>query len=183
MLSPGWKGIAQVKTVLRRLPAAGAVPLFVFDAGYSAAALTDGRAHIPVRLPTGSVFYQDATSCPGKNGRPARQGPEAHCLEPEALPAAAEGRGSRGRKKPLPPAPEPDETLVLPGTPLYGTVLAEAWHGVHSQLHGDRGWFAGRGTLPVLRNPAPRHRRPAVRQPRPAPPDAALARRPRPALA
>jgi hypothetical protein len=147
--------VSQVKSVLRRLPAGGAVPLFVFDAGYSAAALTDGLAgcpaHVLVRLPAGSVFYQDAPSWPGKYGRPARRGPEVHCLEPGALAAASEGRGSRGRKKPLPPAPEPDETLVLPDTPLYGTVRAEAWHGVHPQLHGDRGWFAGRGKLPVLR--------------------------------
>jgi hypothetical protein len=148
--------IAQVKAVLRRLPASGAaVPLFVFDAGYSAAALADGLAgcpaHILVRLPAGSVFYQDATAWPGKNGRPARRGPEVHCLEPEALAAAAGGRGSRGRKKPLPPAPEPDEALLLPDTPLYGTVRAEAWHDVHPQVHGDRGWFAGRDKLPILR--------------------------------
>jgi len=147
--------IAQVKSVLRRMPGTGAVPLFVFDAGYSAAALTDGLAgcpaHILVRLPAGSVFYQDAPAWPGKNGRPARRGPEVHCLEPEAIAAAAEGRGSRGRKKPLPPAPEPDETLVLPDTPHYGTVRAEAWHDVHPQVHGDRGWLAGRDKLPVLR--------------------------------
>jgi hypothetical protein len=151
--------IAQVKNVLRRLHGAGhasrAVPLFVFDAGYSAAALTDGLAgcpaHVLVRLPAGSVFYQDATAWPGRNGRPAHRGPEVHCLEPEALVAAAEGRGSRGRKKPLPPAPGPDEELTLPDTPLYGTVRAEAWHDVHPQVHGDRGWFAGRDKLPVLR--------------------------------
>jgi hypothetical protein len=147
--------VAQVKAVLRRLPATAAAPLFVFDAGYSAAALTDGLAgcpaHVLVRLPAGSVLYQDAITWNGKNGRPARRGPEVHCLEPEALAAAAGGRGSRGRKKPLPPAPEPDETLVLPDTPFYGTVRAEAWHGVHPQVHGDRGWFAGRDELPVLR--------------------------------
>ena len=151
--------IAQVKSVLRRLHAgghaSGAAPLFIFDAGYSAAALTDGLAgcpaHILVRLPAGSVLYQDAVTWPGRNGRPARRGPQVHCLEPEALAAAAEGHGSRGRKKPLPPAPEPDETLLLPDTPLYGTVRAEAWHGVHPQVHGDRGWFAGRDKLPVLR--------------------------------
>ena len=147
--------VAQVKSVLRRLPASGAVPLFVFDAGYSAAALTDGLAgcpaHVLVRLPAGSVFYQDAPAWPGKNGRPAHRGPEVHCLEPGALAAAAEGRGSRGRKKPLPPAPEPDEELALLNTPLYGTVRAEAWHDVHPQVHGDRGWFAGREKLPVLR--------------------------------
>src|SRR6266567_3737973 len=56
-----------------------------------------------------------------------------------------------GRKKPLPPNPEPGETLTLPDTPLYGTVRAEAWHGVHPLIHGDRGWFAGRTHLPVLR--------------------------------
>jgi hypothetical protein len=34
----------------------------------------------------------------------------------------------------------------------YGTVRVDAWRGVHPQVHGDRGWFAGRdGTLPVLR--------------------------------
>ena len=151
--------VAQVKSVLRRLHAAGhvggAAPLFVFDAGYSAAALTDGLAgcpaHVLVRLPAGSVFYQDAVTWPGKNGRPARRGPEVHCLEQAELAAAAEGRGPKGRKKPLPPTPEPDEALILPGTPLYGTVRAEAWHDVHPQVHGDRGWFAGREKLPVLR--------------------------------
>jgi hypothetical protein len=152
--------IAQVKNVLRRLHAAGhtgaGAPLFIFDAGYSAAALTDGLlgcpAHILVRLPAGSVFFHDALRWPGKNGRPGHRGPEIHCLEPAGFAAAAAGKGPRGRKKPLPPNPEPDETLTLPDTPLYGTVRAEAWRDAHPQLHGDRGWFAGRGQdLPVLR--------------------------------
>ena len=72
-----------------------------------------------------------------------------HCLE-QADFAAAAGNGPRGRKKPLPPNPEPDETLVLPDTPLYGSVRAEAWHDVHPLIHGDRGWLAGRENLPVL---------------------------------
>ena len=72
-----------------------------------------------------------------------------HCLEPADFTADA-GSGPRGRKKPLPPNPEPDEALVLPDTPLYGTVRAEAWHRVHPLIHGDRGWFAGRENLPVL---------------------------------
>ena len=151
--------ITQVKAVLRRLRASGgtarAVPLFIFDAGYSAAALTDGLAgwpaHILVRLAAGSVFYCDAVTWPGKNGRPAHRGPEVHCLEQEDFQAAAAGHGPRGRTRPLPPNPEPDQTLILPGTPLYGTVRAEAWHGVHPLVHGDRGWFAGRDPLPVLR--------------------------------
>ena len=150
--------IAQVKNVLRRLRAAGhgrkAAPLFIFDAGYSAAALTDGLlgcpAHLLVRLAAGSVFYADPFTWQGRYGRPARRGAAVHCLEPEDF-AADAGTGPRGRKKPLPPNPEPDEALVLPGTPLYGTVRAEAWHGVHPLIHGDRGWFAGRNHLPVLR--------------------------------
>jgi hypothetical protein len=74
-----------------------------------------------------------------------------HCLEPADFAAAAAGRGPRGRKKPLPPNPEPGETLTLAGTPLYGTVRAGAWHDVHPLIHGDRGWLAGRKHLPVLR--------------------------------
>ena len=125
--------------MLRRLHAAGhcgrAAPLFIFDAGYSAAALTDGLAgcpaHILVRLPAGSVFYHDALTWDGKNGRPAHRGPEVHCLEQAELDEAAGGRDAKDRTKPLPPAPEPDEALILPDTPLYGTVRAEAWHDVH----------------------------------------------------
>src|SRR5215471_14559417 len=151
--------IAQVRNVLRRLHAAGhgrkAAPLFIFDAGYSAAALTDGLlgcpVHVLVRLAAGSVFYAEPVTWEGKYGRPARCGPEVHCLEQEDSGAAAAGRGPRGRKKPLPPNPEPDEELIPPGTPLYGTVRAEAWHDVHPLIHGDRGWFGGRKTLPVLR--------------------------------
>ena len=148
--------IAQVKNVLRRLRGGGeAAPLFVFDAGYSAAALADGLAgcpvHVLVRLAAGSVFYAEPVAWEGKYGRPARRGAAVHCLEPEDFEAAAAGTGPRGRKKPLPPNPEPDETLVLPGTPLYGTVRAGAWHRVCPLIHGDRGWFAGRQELPALR--------------------------------
>jgi DDE superfamily endonuclease len=146
--------IAQVKNVLRRLRAGNVVPLFVFDAGYSAAALADGLAgcpvHVLVRLASGSVFYAGPVAWEGKYGRPARRGAAVHCLEPADFAAAAAGSGPRGRKKPLPPNPEPDETLVLPDTPLYGTVRAEAWHRVCPQIHGDRGWFAGREKLPIL---------------------------------
>jgi DDE superfamily endonuclease len=150
--------IAQVKSVLRRLRAGGhgakAAPLFVFDAGYSAAALTDGLlgcpVHVLVRLAVGSVFYAQPVTWEGKDGRPPRRGAAVHCLEPADFAAAAGGSRPRGRKKPLPPNPEPDEELTLPDTPLYGTVRAGAWHDVHPLIHGDRGWFAGRENLPVL---------------------------------
>src|SRR5260370_1038505 len=71
--------IAQVNSVLRRLSAAGhgmkAAPLFIFDAGYSAAALTDGLLRCPVRvlvrLAAGSVFYADPLPWQARTGRPA----------------------------------------------------------------------------------------------------------------
>jgi len=154
--------IRQVRNVLRRLHAAGnagrGAPLFIFDAGYSAAALTAGLlgcpAHILVRLPAGSVFYRGALTWPGKNGRPGHRGPAIHCPGPAGFAAAAAGPGPRGRKKPLPPNPEPDEALLLPDTPRYGTVRAEAWHDVHPLIHGDRGWFKDHWHekgMPVLR--------------------------------
>ena len=150
--------IAQVKNVLRRLRAAGhgrkAAPLFVFDAGYSAAALADGLlgcpAHILVRLAAGSVFCAEPVTWDGKHGRPPRRGAAVHCLEPADFAAAEAGSGPRGRKKPLPPNPEPDEELTQPETPHYGTVRAQAWHRVCPLIHGDRGWVAGREKLPVL---------------------------------
>jgi hypothetical protein len=137
--------IRQVKNLLRRLHAAGAggagAPLVIFDAGYSAAALTAGLAgcpvHLLVRLPVRSVFYYDPATWPGKPGRPGKRGLRVACHKHD---------------DPDQSNPEPGESLVLPGTPLYGTVRIDAWRGVHPLIHGDRGWFAGwDGNLPVLR--------------------------------
>jgi DDE superfamily endonuclease len=137
--------IRQVKNLLRRLHTAGTsgrgAPLVIFDAGYSAAALTAGLAghpvHLLVRLATGQVFYYDPATWPGKNGRPGKYGTRVTCHK------ASDTDQSN---------PEPDESLALPGTPRYGTVRVDAWRGVHPQIHGDRGWFAGwDGDLPVLR--------------------------------
>ena len=91
------------------------------------------------------------------------------------------GRALLARQERAPPAPEPDDNHGFPHSPLYGTVRAEAWHGVHPQVHGDRGWLRrpGQASRPA-RRPPPRHRRAAARRPRPAPPDVALARRPGP---
>jgi hypothetical protein len=137
---------AQVRNLLRRLAAARhggrGAPLVVFDAGYSAAALTAALAgcpvHLLIRLPVRSKFCYDAARWPGKNGRPGTHGAEVHCRKADD--------GDQ-------PGPEPDETLILPDTPLYGTVRVDAWRGVHPQIHGDRGWFKDHwhGRLPVLR--------------------------------
>jgi hypothetical protein len=136
--------IRQVKNLIRRLDAAAGAagqgtPLVIMDAGYSAAALTAALAgqpvHLLIRLASGSVFYGDPVTWPGKNGRPGKHGIPVTC---------AGGPGEAN--------PEPDESLILPGTPLYGTVRVDAWRGVHPLIHGDRGWFAGPdGDLPVLR--------------------------------
>ena len=134
----------QVKNLLRRLHAAGnggaGAPLVIMDAGYSAAALTAALAgqdvHLLIRLASGSVFYANPVTWPGKNGRPGKHGTRVACHKADDPDQAN---------------PEPDESLTLPGTPLYGTVRVDAWHQVHPLIHGDRGWFAGwDGDLPVL---------------------------------
>lgn len=149
---------AQVTAVLRRLRPAGreGLPLFLFDAGYSAAALTwelrGQPCHILVRLPFGSVFCEDQLTWPGKPGRPGDHGAEIHCLEPADFAAAEHGSRPRGRHTPLPPNPEPDEELLIPDVTGCGTLRAGAWHGVHPRLHRGAGYFKGwRGDLPVLR--------------------------------
>jgi DDE superfamily endonuclease len=133
----------QVGNLLRRLRAAGhdgSAPLVILDAGYSAAALTAALArqdvHLLVRLPSGSVLYGDPVTWPGRNGRPPRHGIPVTCHDDP-------GQAN----------PEPDESLTLPGTPLYGTVRVDAWRPVHPLVHGDRGWFKDNrdGELPILR--------------------------------
>jgi hypothetical protein len=134
----------QVRNLLRRAGAAGhtrdgCAPLVILDAGYSAAGLTASLAgqpvHLLLRLPSGSVFYGDPVTWPGRNGRPPRHGiPVTCCNDPSAA------------------HPEPQEPLILPGTPLYGTVRVDAWRPVHPIVHGDRGWFKDNwhGELPIL---------------------------------
>ncbi len=138
-----WQTIRQVKNLLRRLHASGAsgrgAPLVIMDAGYSAAALTAALAgqpvHLLIRLPSGSVFYGDPVTWPGKHGRPGKHGMSLTC-----------------HNDPRQANPEPEESLVLPDTPRYGTVRVDAWRQVHPLIHRDRGWFADwDGELPVLR--------------------------------
>ncbi len=133
----------QVRNLLRRLHAAGTggrgAPLVIMDAGYSAAALTAALAgqpvHLLIRLAAGSVLYANPVTWPGKTGRPGKHG----------MPVTCHNDPDRAN-------PEPDESLTLPDTPLYGTVQVSAWRDVHPLIHGDRGWFADNwdGELPVL---------------------------------
>jgi hypothetical protein len=136
--------IRQVTNLLRRLGASGqaagrGAPLVIFDAGYSAAALTAALAgqpvHLLIRLSSGSVLYGDPVTWPGKRGRPGKHGIPVTC-----------------HNDPGQANPEPDESLILPGTSHYGTVRVDAWRRVHPVIHGDRGWFAAswHGDLPIL---------------------------------
>ena len=92
--------------------------------------------HLLIRLASGSVFYANPVTWPGKHGRPGKHGTRVACHKAGDLDQSN---------------PEPDESLTLPGTPRYGTVRVSAWHRVHPLIHGDRGWFTGwAGDLPVL---------------------------------
>ncbi|MDO8617019.1 MAG: NF041680 family putative transposase [Dehalococcoidia bacterium] len=127
--------IAQVRQLVGRLPDDGAVPLFVFDAGYDpialGAGLADARAGVLVRIRSDRVFYPDPTPAPGGTvGRPRRHGARFACADPAGRPA-------------------PDAALRT-RDPRYGTVEVQAWHGLHPRLQG-RGRWAGTDAPPIVR--------------------------------
>ena len=163
----------QVKNLLRRLHAAGGAsgrgtPLVVFDAGYSAAALIAALAsqpvHLLIRLASGSVFYGDPVTWPGKTGRPGKHGMAVTC-----------------HNDPGTANPEPDESLTLPDTPLYGTGPRRRVAG-RAPPHPRRprlvrGQLGGRPARPA-RHRAAHHRRAPARRPQAAQDHVAMARRP-----
>ena len=107
--------IAQVKSVLRRLRAAGhgreAAPLFVFDAGYSAAALADGLARLPGPRPGPPRGRLRVLRRPCHLGGKVR--PPAAPRGGRALPGARGLRRCRRRQRP----PRPEEAPAAePGT-------------------------------------------------------------------
>jgi DDE superfamily endonuclease len=72
----------QIRALLGRLPAAGSVPLFVFDGGYDSAQLTLDLAGAPaavlVRLRSDRCFYADPPPrAPGSTGGPAATAPSS----------------------------------------------------------------------------------------------------------
>ena len=134
--NPNGVAVEQIAGVVRRLPASAAAPLFVFDAGYDSAQLTQGLAGAPaailVRLRSDRCFYADPPpSEPSpKGGRPRRHGAKFACADPATWPLpAAEHRAEDGQ---------------------YGAVRVRAWGGLHpkQQEHPDRGTRKAR---PVLR--------------------------------
>lgn len=99
-------------------------PLFVFDAVYNAAGLTqaleDYPAQILVRLNSRRCFYADPPQWPtGTDGRPRRHGHRFVCKEPATW-------------------PEPtDEHLCEHAD--YGEVRVRAWSGLHPKLQSRPG--------------------------------------------
>jgi hypothetical protein len=126
---------AQIRALLARLPASGAVPWFVFDAGYDSAQLTLDLAAagvaVLVRLRADRCFYADPPAPPaGKTGRPRRHGAKFNCADPATWPA-------------------PTATLICQDD-QYGTVTVQAWSGLHpkQQRHPSHG---SGGPRPIVR--------------------------------
>jgi hypothetical protein len=126
----------QIRLLLERLPAGGALPWFVFDGGYDSAQLTLDLADVPaavlVRLRSDRCFYADpppAARSP-KGGRPRRHGAKFNCADPTTWPA-------------------PTATLIAEDD-QYGTVTVHAWAGLHpkQQRHPGHG---SRAPRPIVR--------------------------------
>jgi hypothetical protein len=127
---------AQIRRLLRQLPASEEAPLFVFDAGYDSVQLTQALADLPVavvvRLRSNRCFYADpppAEPSP-QGGRPRKHGAKLECRDPRTWP---------------PPSHE-----HVAEDAQYGTVRVRAWAGLHpkQQLHATRGT---RGPRPIVR--------------------------------
>jgi len=124
---------AQVRSLVGLLPSDGAVPFFVFDAGFDRIALSAGlgatRAAVLVRIRSDRVFYTEASPAPaGTVGRPRRHGSRFCLAEPGSL--------------------KPDACLSA-SDPRYGTVTVSAWKGLHPKLSG-RGRWAGPDGPPIV---------------------------------
>lgn len=134
-LNPGDVTVTQVRRLAEQLPTDGAVPLFVFDAGYDGVALAHGlaatRVEVLVRIPSSRVFHSDPRPrAPGTRGRPARHGPRFVLADNQTRPT-------------------PDAELAG-STRRYGTVRVQAWHDLHPKLHG-RGRWADHHEPPIVK--------------------------------
>jgi hypothetical protein len=128
--------VEQINDLLSRLPPESAPPLFVFDADYDSAQLTQGLGEIPVavlvRLRADRCFYTDpppAVPSP-KGGRPRKHGAKFACKDPATWS--------------VPTAEHVTEDEQ------YGTVRVRTWAGLHpkQQAHPSRGT---RKTRPIVR--------------------------------
>lgn len=115
----------QIRALMGRLPEPGAVPIFVFDAGYDPVKLQRGLegcpARILVRLHSNRVFYaKPEPSFPRPVGRPPRHGSKFDLKDPATWPEpSAEHRCE---------------------TDVYGSVRVRCWAGLHPKTRriGER---------------------------------------------
>ena len=128
--------VEQIQALLKRFPRDDAPPLFVFDAGYDSAQLTQGLGEVPaavlVRFRADRCFYADpppATRSP-KGGRPRVHGAKFACKDPATWPS-------------------PTAEHVVDDE-QYGMVRVRSWAGLHpkQQHHPGRGT---RKTRPIVR--------------------------------
>ncbi len=140
----------QIRSVTRRRPPDGAIPLFVFDAGYDpeplARELGDLAVAVLIRLRRNRCFYADPTS-QRPRGRPRRHGAKFVCQQPATWPS--------------PTAEHTEEDA------RYGQVRVRAWANLHAlnQIHPGRGSHRTRSVVrgwvllvEVSRLPAQTHR-------------------------
>jgi hypothetical protein len=128
--------VEQIMTLVGQRPRSAATPLFVFDAGYDSAHLTQGLAEVPVailvRLRADRCFYADppsATPSP-KGGRPRTHGTKFACKDSATWPATSAEHVAEDEQ--------------------YGRVRVRAWAGLHPKQHAH----SGRGTRkprPIVR--------------------------------
>ena len=128
--------VEQMTHLATHLPVDGTTPLFVFDAGYDSAQLTQQLEQLPVailvRLRADRCFYADpppAAPSP-KGGRPRQHGAKFACKDAATWPA-------------------PTAEHIVEDE-QYGTVRVRAWSGLHpkQQTHPGRGT---RKTRPIVR--------------------------------
>jgi DDE superfamily endonuclease len=125
---------SQVRDLVTRLGQSATTPVFCFDAGYDAIALThelaDVAANIVVRIRDDRVFYTDPTpTTTGAIGRPRRHGRRFGCADPNTW-----------------PTPDVESSTT---DSRYGTVKVSAWHGLHPKL-GQRGHWADHDQSPIV---------------------------------
>lgn len=128
--------VEQIKDLLTRLPQDGAAPLFVFDAGYDSAQVTQGLEQFPVavlvRLRADRCFYADPppVAPSTKGGRPRSHGPKFACKDAATWPTPTAEHCTEDEQ--------------------YGTVRVRAWAGLHPKQHAHPG-LGTRKTRPIVR--------------------------------
>jgi hypothetical protein len=124
----------QITAFLPQLPPDGALPWFVFDAGYDPVQLTQALGQTPVgilvRLRAGRCFYADPTAQP-PTGRPRRHGHKFACDAPQTWPT-------------------PDGDLTVEDE-QYGVVRVRAWAQLHPKPQGEHAQRDARGRPPIVR--------------------------------